>query len=119
MKVIMIDKIRQKQKRFFSSRLRQDNISNYQNNQSFILHSDLSRRSQNYLFHLNVSFTRREKETIRIQLIYVVDKIRNEIRNKSFHEQADLLLITFDTLCNDRSQRDLQHLQLCVLDFDG
>jgi hypothetical protein len=51
--------------------------------------------------------------------LYDHPKIRNEINNQSFHEQANLLLIIFDTLCNARSKQTLHQLidLICIDNF--
>ncbi|CAF2329323.1 unnamed protein product [Rotaria sp. Silwood2] len=60
----------------------------------------------NHIISFNGFIKQQQEEIIRTQLIYIVNKIRNEIKNKSYHKQADFLMITFDILCSVRSTQD-------------
>ncbi|CAF1380927.1 unnamed protein product [Rotaria sordida] len=63
----------------------------------------------NHIISYNGFIKQQEEDIIRTQLIYIVKKIRNEIQNRSYHKQADFLMITFDILCNIRSKQELHH----------
>ncbi|CAF4781106.1 unnamed protein product [Rotaria sp. Silwood1] len=58
----------------------------------------------NHIISFNGFIKQQEEEIIRTELIYIVNKIRNEIQNKSYHKQADFLMITFDILSSVRSK---------------
>ncbi|CAF1017796.1 unnamed protein product [Rotaria magnacalcarata] len=80
---------------------------------------DLVKKHFNQIITSNGIIEQYEQDFIRKQLTYIVNKVQNDIQNKSYDEQANFLMSTFDILCNVRSKRDLYHRSLRMLNFDS